>query len=147
MKVGLFGKLFAARTDIYAVRWENARTGRAGWLPAVHGGWRKGIPHAEREYLPLTAEVLAAHLSGQEHIGLYPLLDGDRCWWLAADFDGSTAPLVRCPPTFTGLARTLGGVRTRRRYVDTALAVVRWIKAGPGRLIAGLPVGLGAGDE
>src|SRR5436309_5051575 len=23
MKVGLFGKLFAARTDIYAVRWEN----------------------------------------------------------------------------------------------------------------------------
>lgn len=93
MKVGLFGKLFAARTDIYAVRWENARTGRAGWLPAVHGGWRKGIPHAEREYLPLTAEVLAAHLSGQEHIGLYPLLNGDRCWWLAADFDGSTALL------------------------------------------------------
>lgn len=93
MKVGLFGKLFAARTDIYAVRWENARIGRAGWLPAVHGGWRKGIPHAEREYLPLTAEVLAAHLSGREHIGLYPLLDGDRCWWLAADFDGSTALL------------------------------------------------------
>jgi superfamily II DNA or RNA helicase len=41
----------------------------------------------------LTAEVLQSHLSGQEHIGLYPLLDGDRCWWLAADFDGSTALL------------------------------------------------------
>ena len=60
-----FGALFAARTDIYAVRWENARTGRAGWLPAVRGGWRKGIPHAEREYLPLTAEVLAVHRSGK----------------------------------------------------------------------------------
>jgi hypothetical protein len=35
--------------------------------------------------------VLAAHLSGQMHIGLYPLLDGDRCWWLAADFDGPEA--------------------------------------------------------
>ena len=78
-KVALFGAMFAARTDIYAVRWENARAGRAGWLPAVRGGWRKGVPHAERDYLPLTAEVLAAHLSGQAHIGLYPLLDGDRC--------------------------------------------------------------------
>jgi len=37
-KVALFGALFAARTDIYAVRWQNARTGRAGWLPAVRGG-------------------------------------------------------------------------------------------------------------
>ena len=92
-KVALFGALFAARTDIYAVRWENARTGRAGWLPAVRGGWRKGIPHAEREYLPLTAEVLAAHLSGRAHVGLYPLLDGDRCRWLAADFDGPAALL------------------------------------------------------
>jgi hypothetical protein len=35
MKVALFGALFAARTDIYAVRWENARSGKAGWLPAV----------------------------------------------------------------------------------------------------------------
>ncbi|MBV9093633.1 MAG: tyrosine-type recombinase/integrase [Streptosporangiaceae bacterium] len=92
-KVALFGALFAARTDIYAVRWENDRTGRAGWLPAVSGGWRRGVPHAERDYLPLTAEVLAAHLSGQVHIGLYPLLDGDRCWWLAADFDGPAALL------------------------------------------------------
>src|SRR5215472_15797114 len=30
-KVALFGALFAARTDIYAVRWENTRTGRTGW--------------------------------------------------------------------------------------------------------------------
>ena len=75
------------------VRWENARTGKAGWLPAVRGGWRKGVRHADRDYLPLTAEVLTAHLSGEVHIGLYPLLDGDRCWWLAADFDGPAAML------------------------------------------------------
>ena len=91
--MALFGALFAARTDVYAVRWENARTGKAGWLPAVRGGWRKGVPHAEREYLPLTAELLASHLSGEVHAGLYPLLDGDRCWWLAADFDGPAAML------------------------------------------------------
>jgi hypothetical protein len=92
-KVAFYSALFAARTDIYAVRWDDARTGQKGWLPAVRGGWRKGIRHAERDYLPLTAEVLAAHLSGQIHVGLYPLLDGDRCWWLAADFDGSAAML------------------------------------------------------
>jgi hypothetical protein len=71
-KVALFGALFAARTDVYAVRWENARTGKAGWLPAVRGGWRKGVPHSERAYLPLTAELLATHLSGDVHVGLYP---------------------------------------------------------------------------
>jgi superfamily II DNA or RNA helicase len=92
-KVAFFGALFAARTDIYGVRWDNARTGQKGWLPAVRGGWRKGIRHADREYLPLTTDVLAAHLSGQMHVGLYPLLDGDRCSWLAADFDGTAAML------------------------------------------------------
>ena len=73
------------------VIYENRRAGRAGWVPAVRGGWRRGVPHAERDYLPLTEEVLAAHLSGKMHIGLYPLLDGDRCWWLAADLDGPEA--------------------------------------------------------
>ena len=90
-KVAFFGALFAARTDVYAVRYDNRRTGRTGWVPAMRGGFRKGVPHAERAYLPLTAEVLAAHLSGKMHIGLYPLLDGDRCWWLASDFDGPDA--------------------------------------------------------
>src|SRR5215469_17495015 len=55
-KVAFFGALFAARADIYAVRWENARTGRKGWLPAVRGGWRRGVRHTERDYLPLTSE-------------------------------------------------------------------------------------------
>ena len=121
--MAFFGALFAARTDIYAIRWENARTGQAGWLPAVRGGWRKGVPHAERDYLPLTAEVLAAHLSGKMHIGLYPLLDGDRCWWLAADFDGPAGD-VRCadvPQSRQGTSGTrgAGGVAfgDRRTYV------------------------------
>jgi hypothetical protein len=106
VKVALFGALFAARTDVYAVRWENARSGKAGWLPAVRGGWRKGVPHAERDYLPLKPQVLAAHLSGQVHIGLYPLLDGDQCWWLAADFDGPAAMLDAL--SYLKAARSLG---------------------------------------
>jgi hypothetical protein len=92
-KVAFFAGLLAARPDVYAVRWENARSGRAGWVPAVRGGWPKGVPAAEREFLPLTEEVITAHLSGELELGLYPLLSGDRCHWLAADFDGSTAVL------------------------------------------------------
>jgi hypothetical protein len=92
-KVAFFGALFAARTDVYAVRWENARSGLSGWVPAVRGGWRKGVPAEQRQYLPLTEEVVTAHLSGDIDIGLYPMLDGDRCWWLAADFDGPAAML------------------------------------------------------
>jgi superfamily II DNA or RNA helicase len=90
-KVAFFGALFGARTDVYAVPYDNRRTGKSGWVPATAGGFRKGVPYAERDYLPLTAEVLAAHLSGKRHVGLYPLLDGDTCWWLAADFDGPDA--------------------------------------------------------
>ena len=90
-KVAFFRALFAARTDIYAIRIENSRTGWKGWLPAVRGGWQRGIPHEKRDYLPLTTEVLAAHLKGDVHVGIYPLLDGDRCCWLAADFDGQDA--------------------------------------------------------
>ena len=90
-KVTFFRALFAARTDIYATRIENSRTGWKGWLPAVRGGWQRGIPHEKRDYLPLTTGVLAAHLKGDAHVGVYPLLDGDRCWWLAADFDGQDA--------------------------------------------------------
>jgi hypothetical protein len=90
-KVAFYAALFAARTDVYATRFDNPRTGKGGWVPAVRGGWRKSVRHEDRNYLPLTAEVLAAHLKGEVHIGLYPLLDGDKCWWLAADFDGPEA--------------------------------------------------------
>jgi hypothetical protein len=104
--VAFFGSLFAARTDVYATRWENRRTGRSGWLPAVRGGWRKGVRHEDRDYLPLTTGVLTAHLTGDIHVGLYPLLDGDRCWWLAADFDGDAAMLDAL--AYLKAARALG---------------------------------------
>ena len=90
-KVAFYRALFRSREDVYAVRWDNYHTGRGGWMPAVRGGFRKGVRPAERHYLPLTEDVLTRHLSGEMEIGLYPLLDGDSCHWLAADFDGVTA--------------------------------------------------------
>ena len=96
-KVAFNAALFGARTDVYAVRWENARSGRSGWVPAVEGGWRKGSKPTEQRYLPLTAAVLTAHLTGSHHIGLYPMLAGDQTCWLAADFDGQASMLDALP--------------------------------------------------
>lgn len=87
-KVTLFRSLFTGRDDVYAQRWENARTGKAGWGPAVRGGWAK-TRDPGREYLAFTEEVAAAHLAGRIHAGLYPLQRGDTCRLLACDFDGA----------------------------------------------------------
>lgn len=93
-KVALFRELFAGRTDVYARRWENDRTGKAGWSPSVRGGWSNSRqPH--REYLPFTDEVVEAHLAGRIHPGLYPLLLGDTCRLLACDFDGPGGSSMR----------------------------------------------------
>lgn len=92
-KIEFYAALFAARRDAYAVRWENARTGKSGWMPAVEGRWRKGSQAGGQHYLPLTPDVLAAHLTGDVHIGLYPMLPGDQTGWLAADVDGPASVL------------------------------------------------------
>ena len=92
-KVAFFAELFAARRDVYAVRWENRRLGKAGWMPAVAGGWRRGMAAGSADLLPLTPEVVASHLVGDLDLGLYPLLVDDSCHWLAADFDGPAAML------------------------------------------------------
>ena len=92
-KLALYADRFRARTDVYAVRWENTRTGASGWMPAVAGGWRKGMDRRGATHLPLTAEVVAAHLVGDVFIGLYPLLTDNTCHFLVADFDGPAAML------------------------------------------------------
>lgn len=92
-KVRFFLELFRCRTDVYALRWENRRDGRSGWMPAIKGYWRKGMNREDAPYLPLTPEVIDAHLRGKAHIGLYPLSDDDTCWWVAADFDKDAAML------------------------------------------------------
>lgn len=71
-KVRLFQDLFRARSDVYAVRWENSRDGRSGWVPSVAGGWRKGASIAGAGFLPLTPFVVADHLRGCSILGCIP---------------------------------------------------------------------------
>ncbi len=92
-KLALYADRFHARTDVHAVRWDNVRSGVSGWMPAVAGGWRKGMDRLHASHLPLTAAVIKAHLSGKVFIGLYPLLRDNTCRFLVADFDGQAAML------------------------------------------------------
>src|SRR3954467_1997528 len=51
-KVEFYAALFAAPRRVYAIRWENPRSGKSGWMPAVEGGWHKGRNAEDQRYLP-----------------------------------------------------------------------------------------------
>ncbi len=95
-KIRIFRRLFRGRNDVFAIRWESA-SGRSGYAPACENEWKHGICNkpkikcAECEYrklLPLTDRVILDHLTGKHAIGIYPLVEGDKCFFIAADFDG-----------------------------------------------------------
>ena len=88
-KIALFRALFSGRDDVFALRWQNDRTGRSGWSPAVVGGWANS-KRPDRSYEPLTDAVIERHLAGEIAAGMYPLLRDDRCRSLACDFDKGT---------------------------------------------------------
>jgi superfamily II DNA or RNA helicase len=93
--ISLFRSLFKGREDVFAIRWEKGS--KSGYMPAyffdpyrykahvIRGGTFQNF--AEKSHLPLTDEQIAKHLSGNQHIGLYPLLHDNTSWFIAADFD------------------------------------------------------------
>jgi superfamily II DNA or RNA helicase len=98
-KVRLFRELFRGREDVYAVRWESP-DGRNGYTSKSERDWksynaakpedRQRVDRETRRYLPLTDDVVRAHLKGEIVIGIYPLLRDETCWFIAADFDKAT---------------------------------------------------------
>ncbi|ULP49460.1 hypothetical protein [Mycolicibacter virginiensis] len=42
-------------------------------MPAIKSYWRKDMNRADAPYLPLTQEIVDAHLRGEAHIVLAPL--------------------------------------------------------------------------
>ncbi len=95
-KVALFRRLFRGRTDVYPIRWESQSTGKTGYVPACANEWLAGVCQkprikcsdcSNRLLIPLSDEVIYAHLAGKRTIGVYPLLTDDTCHFLAVDFD------------------------------------------------------------
>lgn len=95
-KVALFRRLFRGRTDVYPIRWESKSTGKSGYTPACANEWRAGLCEkprikcgdcGNRLLIPLSDQVIYDHLAGEHTVGIYPLLEDDTCYFLAADFD------------------------------------------------------------
>jgi superfamily II DNA or RNA helicase/very-short-patch-repair endonuclease len=101
-KIELSRSLFRGRADVYPRRFESRKTGKAGYAPACANEWVRGVcekPRIKcadcpnRHFLPVTDEVIRWHLSGRDDqgrdfvMGVYPMLQDETCFLLAADFD------------------------------------------------------------
>lgn len=100
-KIALFRKLFCSRDDVFARRWYSKTAGKSGYQPVCENEWAEGLCDKKaykcsacpnRKLLPLTDKAIYDHLAGKDEygrdvIGIYPMLDGDTCRFLCADFD------------------------------------------------------------
>ena len=102
-KIALFRRLFRGREDVFPRRWENPKTGKAGYAPACRNEWVRGVcgkPQVKcrecpnQAFVPVEDDVLRSHLAGKASgksvnftVGVYPMLPDETCWFIAADFD------------------------------------------------------------
>ncbi|WP_340020776.1 DEAD/DEAH box helicase family protein [Paenibacillus sp. FSL K6-1096] len=95
-KLALYKSYFRGREDVYPIRWSN-KQGKSGYSPVCANEWTavcekprvKCSVCQHQSFMPLTAEVLSAHLDARQDrtIGIYPMLPDETCWLLAMDFD------------------------------------------------------------
>ena len=70
-KIELYRSLFSGRDDVFALRWQNDRTGKSGWSPAVVGGWVNS-KRPDRSYEPLDGSGDRASLGRRDRRGSVP---------------------------------------------------------------------------
>ncbi len=95
-KLQLFRELFRGRKDLYPKYWENLAKGKRGYSPACANEWKAGLCDKKRvkcgtcpnrAFIPVSDPVILDHFKGRHIIGVYPMLEDETCWFLAADFD------------------------------------------------------------
>lgn len=96
-KINIFKNLFYGREDVFAVHWEKADKSVSGYTPACLNEWKAGLccklqrqkckdcPNAK--YAGLNDYYISLHLQGQKILGIYPLLESNESYFIAADFD------------------------------------------------------------
>jgi superfamily II DNA or RNA helicase len=93
-KIALYRQLFRGRDDVFAKR--SVKTGQ--YFPEHTLDWDEFRVHQakggrmatfrNKKLSPLTDDVIYKHLSGQITVGIYPILEDNSSYFLAADFDG-----------------------------------------------------------
>jgi superfamily II DNA or RNA helicase len=92
-KIKLYRSLFRGRADAFARRWDK----NGSYFPDYTFDWNEFNAHKagggtikdfkNKELTPLTDGVVRKHLTGQITIGIYPILENNTSYFLAADFD------------------------------------------------------------
>jgi hypothetical protein len=88
---------------VFPRRWENPKTGKAGYSPSCRNEWVPGVckkPKVKcrdcpnQAFVPFDDDLLLSHLKGKVPggssdfaAGVYPMLPDETCWFLAVDFD------------------------------------------------------------
>ena len=118
-KIEVFRALFRGREDVFPRRWENPKTGKAGYSPACRNEWVRGVcgkptikcgECPNRAFIPVEDDIIRRHLAGEAlgsanfSAGVYPMLPDETCWFLAADFDKKS--WMRDVAAFRDTART-----------------------------------------
>lgn len=93
--IKFFASLFRGRQDTYAVRWE--KDGNSGYMPAYKVDWSEYQKHKaqggtfkdykKKEPIPYDENTIKDHLLGKQVCGIYPLLEDNSSYFIAADFD------------------------------------------------------------
>ena len=100
-KINLYKSLFIGRQDVFALRWHNAKSGKSGYSPVCANKFAAGKCDLKKHNcatcpykLPVALNdgYIFNHLAGRDElcrdvIGLYPLMEGNLCRFLAIDFD------------------------------------------------------------
>jgi len=94
-QLSLYMSLFRGRSDVYAKRWQKGE--KTWYMPAYSFNWNEYLRHKaqggnfknfnRKTKIPLTREVIRRHLAGTHFIGIYPLLEDNTSYFIAADFD------------------------------------------------------------
>ena len=105
-KVVFFRSLFSGRGDVFAKRYDNAKTGKKGYSPYCENQWVRGLcglihgvkcsDCSNRKLKPVSDEVIRWHLRGRDggqkpfEMGAYPMAKDETVSFAVIDFDESS---------------------------------------------------------